>query len=346
MGFHTESELRQLGKDVAEAAHHAVLRQEQIYNSQLGAPGVVIEAKRDFYSHFPELYASFTTPNPSGMQQALDTLGKMAFSLTHQFPVPKPVGGDAEASGADSSTVPAPAAAIGDLGKNDTPDTIVGNVADDIRQWTGPARDAFQRNVLANFPERSQNQVVAINALAVALAMHMNLRKKLNENVWDIGQKSIEAFKKAGTLSVGQGVQITLMVAVAAATVWTVWGSAAVAYAAAEGSVAAGLAAVTAKDAASIVTGFNNIGKTASDVSAKNFDHSSAEHVAASMKGFLADVAKSYRDQEKQVIDAMSQLADGLKNNSALFELAACPEVLALSDDDISKLEPQFTTGR
>lgn len=330
MGFHTEAELRNLGQQVADAAEGAYLREQAKLNHRSGAGtgGFNIPMPGDrFYSTYPDLYARFATPDPAGMQPALDKLGRASFVLTGDFPV----------KGGNGENVPVPGGDIGDLAGKDTPDAIAVQVTDKIRNWNGPARDAFHEKVLSSFEQTTGNQVIAINKMAGSLALHMTLRNKLNENVWDIGQKSIEAFNQVGTTSGGDAIQATLLVAGAVATVWTVWGGAL----GAGGGIVAGLRGVSAKDAASITLAFNNI-RNSPQVT-EVLSHDSAAKVGSSMESFLGKAANSYREQEKDVIAALNQLSSGMKQYPQIFEFSS-PEVETLDDQEgnLPTLESQF----
>ncbi|HWC84805.1 MAG TPA: hypothetical protein VG756_33005 [Pseudonocardiaceae bacterium] len=331
MGFHTEDDLRQLGSDVAQAAHDAVRREAERSNASLGAPGAVVVADDKFYSHYPELYASFATPDPAGMQPALDALAKISFSLTHKFPVGNPGGSD----------LPVPARDMGNLAQKEVPETISNHLKDDIRSWQGTARDAFENSVLDSFSEKWVNQAAAINALAGSLVNHMYLRSKLNSDVWNLGQQSIAAFKKVGMPSWDFMLNLTLDVVGASMAVWSVWGAAIEV----EG-IAAGLANITFKDGLSAVSGFNTVGKDlAGDKNAK-LDFSNAQEVGSSMQKNLAGVATSYQDQEKQVIAAMQTLSAGMKapDTVGLFEFSVPDAVNQLnSAKNTNDLDSEFT---
>lgn len=327
MGFHTEGDLRDLGKQISDAAKKAVNRQYPPSKGTIDG-GLGQNVDTNSIEHYPDLYASFATPDPAGMQSALDSLATMSFAISHKFPVSGPVGND----------IPVPSDNVGGWANRDTPDTIVNHVKDDIRSWHGDARDAFERTVLDGFTETSHNQVVAINALAASLAMHMNLRRKLNDDVWTVGQKAKDAFDKVGGFSSGD-FQILLTCVTAALTVWTVWGG----VIAAEGGIIAGLGAVSAKDAGSIINGFNNIGKASSAEASATLESGTVQDIDASMKKILASVAKSYHDQEQQVVAAMNQLSAGMKQNGSLFRISVPAEVDSLGDDnDTTTLFPHI----
>jgi ribosomal protein L21E len=329
MAFHTEAELRKLGEDVAKAAEGAYLREQadQAHKSGASGHGFSIPMPGDrFYTHYPELYASFATPDPNGMQRALNTLGSMSFALKHDFPILDPGGTDVP--------VPDISGGVGDLAGKDTPVQISQNVAYKIQGWHGHAKDAFQEKILTKFEEKVDNQVAAVNMLAVSLAMHMHLRKKLNDDVWDIGRKSIETFDKVERFNVGDAIQITLLVAVAAGTAWSVWRG--------------GLGSVSAKDAASVVTAFNNI--RMSPHVARTLSHDSASQADSSMKSILGEAAKSYHDQEKEIVAAVDHLGAGLRDpaTNSLFVFPAPPEVDSLDEqgNNLPTLESEFTPGR
>ncbi|MCE6997287.1 hypothetical protein LZG04_21130 [Saccharothrix sp. S26] len=333
MTFHTKDELRKLGKDVADAARAAVLREREMKLLGLDIDNpfdLDLFPDTDFYLGYPDLYESFATPDPKGMQRALNTLGRTSFALKHDFPALNPSG----------TEVPVPdiGGGIADLAGKDTPTQISRNIDYKIRGWHGHAKDAFQEKILTKFDEKVDNQVVAVNLLAASLSMHMHLRKKLNENVWDVGQKSIEAFNKVAKVGFGDAAQVVLLVGIAAATAWTVWG----------GVAAGGLAAVSAKDAASVVAGFNNI--RVSPQVARTISHDSPNKADADMKGFLGEVAKSYHDQEQDIVAAINHLGAGLRDpaTNSLFVFPAPPEVDSLDEqgDNLPTLDTEFTPDR
>lgn len=333
MAFHTQDELRKLGKDVADAARAAVLRERELklLGLDVGNPfDVDLTPDTEFYMTYPDLYESFATPDPKGMQRALDTLGSTSFALTHKFPTLEP--------GATGVPVPDIGGAVGDSAGKDTPMQISQNVKDKIEGWHGHAKNAFQEKVLTKFEEKVDNQVVAVNLLAASLSMHMHLRKKLNEDVWNAGQKAIEAFNKVAKVSVGDAVQVVLLVGIAAGTAWTVWG----------GVAAGGLAAVSAKDAASVVTGFNNL--RMSPQVARVISHDSPNTADSDMKGILGEAVKSYHDQEKEIVAAIDHLGAGLRDpaTNSLFVFPAPPEVDSLDEqgNNLPALEAEFTPDR
>ncbi|PSL48669.1 hypothetical protein B0I31_12456 [Saccharothrix carnea] len=336
MTFHTQAELRQLGKDVADAARDAVLRERRLrmivpdleFKNPFESDGLFPDT--DFYLDYPDLYESFATPDPKGMQRALNTLGSMSFALKHDFPALNP--------GGTEVPVPDISGGIGDLAGQDTPMQISENIDDKISSWHGSAKVAFQEKVLTKFEEKVDNQVVAVNLLAASLSMHMHLRQKLNEDIWNIGRKSIEAFDKVAKISAGDAVQIALLVGIAAGTAWTVWG----------GVAAGGLASLSAKDAASVVTGFNNI--RMSPQVGKTISHDSPTKTDSDMKSVLGDAAKSYRDQEQEIVAAINHLSGGLRDSAtnSLFVFPAPPEVDSLDEqgNNLPTLETEFSTSR
>ncbi|ONI81457.1 hypothetical protein ALI144C_19180 [Actinosynnema sp. ALI-1.44] len=334
MAFHSEADLRKLGEDVANAAEGAYLREQANQNAKSGAGqhGFAFPLPGDrFYTHYPELYASFATPDPAGMQRVLDRLGRASFALTHKFAVQKPEGSDVPVPNIDSG--------IGELAGRDTPTQISRAIDDKIDGWHGSAKDAFQEKILNKFDEKVTNQVAAIDMTAASLAMHMGLRQKLNEDVWDIGRKSIEAFNRVGQMKSDDVLQATLLVAIAAGTVWTVW----------RGAIAAGgFASISAKDAASVVASFNNI-RTSAQVS-EVLSHDSATSVDKSMKSILGKAAQSYHDQEKDIVAAVNHLSAGLRDSStnSLFVFPAPREVDVLDEQgsNLPTLESEFATDR
>ncbi|MFJ6674736.1 hypothetical protein ACIQMJ_26865 [Actinosynnema sp. NPDC091369] len=331
MTFHTQDELRRLGKDVADAARAAVLREQEMKLLGLGGGNPLdLFPDTDFYLDYPDLFESFATPDPKEMRRALNTLGRTSFALKHDFPALNPGG----------SEVPVPdiSGGIGELAGKDTPMQISQNIDHKIRGWHGHAKDAFQEKVLTKFEEKVDNQVVAVNLLAASLSMHMHLRKKLNEDVWNVGQKSIEAFNKVAKVGFGDAAQVVLLVGIAAATAWTVWG----------GVAAGGLAAVSAKDAASVVAGFNNI-RVSPQVS-RVISHDSPNKADSDMKSLLSEAAKSYHDQEQDIVAAINHLGAGLKDPAthSLFVFPAPPAVDALDEqgNNLPTLDSEFTPDR
>lgn len=331
MTFHTQDELRKLGKDVADAARAAVLRKQdlKVLGLDIGNP-LDLFPDTDFYLTYPDLYESFATPDPKGMQHALNTLGSTSFALKHDFPTLDPRG----------TEVPVPdiGGAVGDLAGKNTPMQISQNVGYKIQGWHGHAKDAFQEKILTKFEEKVDNQVAAVDLLAASLSMHMHVRKKLNETVWNVGQASIEAFNKVAKIGAGDAAQVVLLVGIAAATAWTVWG----------GVAAGGLAALSAKDLASVVAGFNNI--RVSPQVPKVISHDSPNTADSDMKSHLGEAAKLYHDQEQQIVAAIDHLSVKLRDPAinSLFVFPAPPEVDSLDEqgNNLPTLESEFTPDR
>ncbi|MEV8443874.1 hypothetical protein AB0425_41425 [Actinosynnema sp. NPDC051121] len=333
MTFHTQDELRKLGKDVADAARAAVSRERELklLGLDVGNPfDIDLFPDDEFYLSYPDLYESFATPDPKGMRRALNTLGGMSFALKHEFPALDP--------GGTEVPVPDISGGIGGLAGKDTPMQISQNVDYRIRGWHGHARDAFQEKVLTKFGEKVDNQVTAVNLLAASLSMHMHLRKKLNEDVWNVGRKSIEAFDKVARISPGDAAQVVLLVGIAAGTAWTVWG----------GVAASGLAATSAKDIASVVAALNNV--RVSPQVPRVISHDSPNQADSDMKAVLGEAAKWYHDQEQEIVAAINHLGEGLRNpeTNSLFVFPAPPEVDSLDEqgNNLPTLESQFTPDR
>jgi hypothetical protein len=315
MTFHTTDQLRGLGQDVADAAADAVARE---YPVALAKAGVSVTA--DFYAHYPELFASFGTPDPAAMQPSLDAIGKMLFVLTGTFPTLDPHGSDTPVPGGD----------LGDLTKLEPPATIINHLTGDIGSWHGEAKDAFKEQVLDGFGQTLDNQAAAVKILAASLSMQMSLRTKLNVDVWNIGQQAIDAFKKTSTPSFSNGTgQFVITCVTTLMTCWTVWG------------VLVDAAKITAKDAASVISGFNNVGKTADGAVA--VDTSSPDAVGNSMKSALAKAAKAYADQQAQIVGALNQLSGGMASDGQLFQFSVPASVDALGGEQLGDADTPNT---
>lgn len=323
MAFHTEADLRDLGTKIAWQAECAQTRENSTNSAKNGAWGSSLPTNA-FYKSYPDLYAAFATPDPAALQPVLDNLASVSFALTHSYPVNAPVGSNIASPDPQK---------ISDWANQPTPNTVMQNLKDHTNDWHGSAKEAFASKVVNSYSETLNNQVAVINALAASLAMLMNLRNTLNDDVWKIGQQSLQNFEKAGVTTAGDAFQFTLACASAAFAVWSVWSGVVTA----EEGVVAGLKATAPKDYLSVVSGFNGIGKEEnSEVSIKQ---GGSSDVDSSMQQSLSTAATAYRNQEKQIATAMNQLCAGLKGDSTakLFQISLPADVEALKNDNDTK---------
>ncbi|HEY4024500.1 MAG TPA: hypothetical protein VGM75_37835 [Pseudonocardiaceae bacterium] len=310
MAFHTADQLHGLGQQVADAAASAVARENPVGLAKGGYSDTA-----GFYANYPQLYASFATPDPAGMQEALNALQRAWFVLDGKYPTVDPKG----------TTVPVPAAGNVDVlmqAKLKTPDTIVKDLTGDIGSWKGAAKNAFLDNVLNTLGQQTGNQVAALRILAESLSVAMNLRSTLNQGVWDIGQQTVGLFRKAenpgGLLS---SVQVTLDCISAVSACATVWGAVveATEVTASEAAAAIGALITTSKDATTAVT----------------ISGSSPEDVDKSMMNALSKAANAYTSQVAQVMTSLNDLSDAMNKGPQLFTFTIPDSVGKLGSEQV-----------
>ena len=297
MTFYNGDQLRNLGQEIANAAEKYISDQDSLQN--------VTPLSNVPYESYPDLYASYSTPDPADMQSSLNALGNISFILDQQFPFGSP--------GSDGT--PVPQVDSKSLSGLKTPDWIFNDLNANLTDWHGTARDAFQTAVLNGLMDKVGNQKGVARLLAATLASEMNLRNKLNQNVWDVGQATLKTFNQSplDALKSDQG-QYALSIITAFMTSWTVVGAAVTA------------AKMTANDIASVANGLDTAAINADKAVPKDsIDNRSADTIHTSMMNALKKVAQSYTDQQgqiKQLLDKVNQaMADSSQTQLFQFQL-------------------------
>jgi hypothetical protein len=276
MTFYSEDQLRKLGKEISDAAENFIADQNNMQN--------VTPLTDVAYESYPDLYASFATPDPAAMQPALNALGNMSYILDQRYAFP-----DAKADG-----TPVPQVDKDGLAGTKTPEWILNDL--NLGDWHGSAKDAFQSTVLNGLMENVRNQKGTIRFLVATLSAEMNMRNTLNQDVWNIGQATLKTLNQSpiAALKSAHG-QFAITCLLALVNSWNALGA------------AVAEAEMTVGGITTLASGINTVATGAAN-SPDSIDNRSIETIDSSMKKALTATAKAYTDQQKKLNSMLDQV--------------------------------------
>lgn len=132
------------------------------------------------YAEIPAMFAAFALPNPDDSRPMLDALYSVAATVQVDLQLTS-----------RNNTVAAPSA-VNPIAGTAQVSEVVDLISGHMKQWTGDAALAFEHYLKNNVRAAAlQRQVVL--SLALGLEAQLEINRRINTDIWEIGQKTYKA---------------------------------------------------------------------------------------------------------------------------------------------------------
>jgi hypothetical protein len=207
--YHSPAELQQLGEKIRDKAVQVTMDQSSSYsaaqvaadndatrsdNGQLTqVPGYTTPAHGrpddednlrvyvgQAYAEIPAMFAAFGLPNPDDSRPMLDALYSVAATVQVDLQLTSRDNAIAAPNAVTPISGTAPIAEVVDL------------ISGHMKEWTGDAALAFELYLKNNVRAAALHREIALS-LALGLEAQLEINRRINTDIWEIGQKTYKA---------------------------------------------------------------------------------------------------------------------------------------------------------
>jgi hypothetical protein len=285
------------------------------------------EAVRDWatsrYSVIPDWFGSFATGNPSACDTVVQDLWKVAATLENNVKI---------GNSTDPSKLRSPQSEAGPVEVSER----VSDLSKTLGEWHGSAATSFQTHFVTPLESSGPAQGWLAESLAVTMDANKAIREHLNDDIWNIGQSTIQALNKIGHNCTGNNVltAITVMAAMTSLIISIPEGGA--------GAIGGLKYAIGASSNVGTVLKSMHGEKTQ-----KTIGGGSVDATIMSMKDAMNTLTSDYGLIQSRLIDVVHQVASTVQQSHHKFEAPKPTSVVDIRDTNAHDLASKdiFTDG-
>lgn len=301
MSYHHADEMSACGRQVLAATLKAIRHNHSATLDSYAGKAQMDQVNTE-YADVPQLFASYGMTDPATCQAAVDDLFNVADNLSPANAVKlDPRGGKP----GEQLLSPLPKHSGGWTDGLSITDRMH-DIGSHLQEWHGEARTQFDTLFVNHIDTAIPLQAALARSLALILQAHQEVRARANADVWEIGQKTIQALhaELAMCSCSPSTVTATITVGTAAASVLT-----------AGGALAAAMAAF------SFANAITNASAVVSREEKAKVSGGTPLAILANMRIAVGKVRQAVADQERELASLTNTLAENVSSVGQRMEI-------------------------
>ncbi|GAA4619351.1 hypothetical protein GCM10023195_87420 [Actinoallomurus liliacearum] len=301
MSYHHADEMSACGRQVLAAALKAIRHNHSATLDSYSGKTQMDQVNTD-YADVPQLFASYGMTDPATYRSAVDDLFSVADNLDPANAVKvDPRGG----SSSRQLLSPLPKF-TGEWTDRLSIADRTHDIGTHLQNWQGAARAQFDTFFVNHIDTAIPLQAALARSLALILQAHQEIRARANADVWEIGQKTIQALHAESAMCSCSPSTITATVTV---------GTAAASVLTAGGALAATMAAF------SFANAIANASMAGSREDKAKISGGTPLAILANMRTAIDKVKQAIADQERELAALTNTLADNVASVGERMEI-------------------------
>jgi hypothetical protein len=260
------------------------------------------------YAEIPAMFTAFALPNPDDCRPMLDALYSVAATVQVDLQMTS-----------RNNTVVAPDAVkpiAGTARVSEVVDLIKGH----MKEWHGNAALAFEHYLQSNVDAAALQRQVALS-LALGLEVQLEINRRINTDIWEIGQKTYKALGGLDAWCPGANASNTVaLLSIAGAIAAVIFAGAT-----AGAGGAAFAAAVGVEGLQSLATTLSNTGPLQNKK--VEIGGLTVPPIITSMQNAMTELAKSIDAQQQELTAALAKFNQDVQANMAAVMIASPREM-------------------